>query len=373
MIPSDRVSILQMSRKKILNSSTTFKFRPYQYDICFVSNLHQDHNKQIANVLFLHFDFIFSNEAEHLKKLMADGLTNVLFLVDHGENPSSTTIEKQNIVGAVMFAVCQDRFVVIDLISVTKEFRFKGIAPFLIFLTQVFGSEKIKANHIDLAREPGSMETQTILCCSMELIPTYETYGFQITNEPLPEYKEGGKYQYIGERMNIELWDVGHERLNIMIIDHYVTRFINVLSKPDFKFETYFFKKKIQDKAWPWENLNVSNLMKKEFKDSMSTIEQYLKYRPSSTDDQKLLKSLEKEFSEERREERRIEDLDIQYYDDQFETLYSQYSIEMVRVRDHLESTCFKDGVFSANISTVFSAKYKTLDGNHKKNIIMII
>ena len=35
--------------------------------------------------------------------------------------------------------------------------------------------------------------------------------------------------------------------------------------------------------------------MRHECKDSMSTIEQDLKYRPSSTDDQKLLKSLEKE------------------------------------------------------------------------------
>ena len=79
------------------------------------------------------------------------------------------------------------------------------------------------------------------------------------------------------------------------------------------------------------------------------------------------LRKFEKEFREERREIRRIEDIDIQYYDNQFETLYSQYSIEIVTVRDFLGGTCFKDGVFSANISTVFSAKYKTLDGNHKK------
>ena len=52
VIQSDRVSILEMSKKKILNSSTRFKFRPYQYDICFVSNLHKDDNKQIAKVLF---------------------------------------------------------------------------------------------------------------------------------------------------------------------------------------------------------------------------------------------------------------------------------------------------------------------------------
>ena len=104
-----------------------------------------------------------------------------------------------------MFAVCQERFVVIDLISVIKEFRFKGIAPFLIFLTQVFGSEKIKANHIDLAREQGLMQIQTILCCSDQIISTYKTYGFHMSSEPLPSYKEGGEYQYIGERMNIEL------------------------------------------------------------------------------------------------------------------------------------------------------------------------
>ena len=69
-----------------------------------------------------------------------------------------------------MIAVCQERFVVIDLISVTKDLRFKGIAPFLIFLTQVFGSEKIKADHIDQAREQGSMQIQSIVCCSDELI-----------------------------------------------------------------------------------------------------------------------------------------------------------------------------------------------------------
>ena len=142
MITSDRQSIIQMSKKKILDSSPRFNFRPYQYDICFVSNLHKDDNKQIAKVLFQHFDSIFLTEADHIKTLMEDELTNVLFLIDHGANPSSTTIEKKNIVGAVLFVVCQDRFVVIDLISVNKEYRFKGIAPFLIFCTQVFGSEK---------------------------------------------------------------------------------------------------------------------------------------------------------------------------------------------------------------------------------------
>ena len=74
------------------------------------------------------------------------------------------------------------------------------------------------------------MQTQTILCCSGELISTYETYGFHMNNEPLHSYKEGGEYQYIGERMNIKLWGVGYKQLNIMIIDHYVTMFINVLS-----------------------------------------------------------------------------------------------------------------------------------------------
>ena len=74
----------------------------------------------------------------------------------------------------------------------------------------------------------------------MELIPTYETYGFQMTNLPLPSYKKGGEYQYIGERINIKLLDVGYKRLNIMIIDHYVTRLINVLSKPDLSLKLIF-------------------------------------------------------------------------------------------------------------------------------------
>ena len=74
------------------------------------------------------------------------------------------------------------------------------------------------------------METQTILCCNEKLISTYVTYGFHISNEPIPSYKTGGKYQYIGTRMNIDLWGTGLKRLHIMIIDHYVTRFINVLS-----------------------------------------------------------------------------------------------------------------------------------------------
>ena len=47
--------------------------------------------------------------------------------------------------------------------------------------------------------------------------------------------------------------------------------------------------------------MNVSLLMRNIFKDSMSTIEQDLKYRPSSTDDQKLLKSLEKDKNNEKR------------------------------------------------------------------------
>ena len=60
---------------------------------------------------------------------------------------------------------------------------------------------------------------------------------------------------------------------------------------------------------------------------------------PMTFEEKFELRPFEKEFREERREERRIEDIDIQFYDNQFETLYSQYSIEMVRVRDHLEST----------------------------------
>ena len=92
VIQSDRLSILEMSKKKILNSSTRFKFRPYQYDIYFVSNLHKEDNVQIEKVLFQHFDCIFQNKTEHIKTLMKDDLTNVLFLVDHGNDPTSTTI-----------------------------------------------------------------------------------------------------------------------------------------------------------------------------------------------------------------------------------------------------------------------------------------
>ena len=111
-----------------------------------------------------------------------------------------------------------------------------------------------------------------------------------MSNVLLPSYKEGGEYQYIGERMNIKLWGVGHKQLTIMIIDHYVTRFINVISKPDFEFETLFFNKKKRNKAWPWDNKNVSLLMRNKFECSMSTIEQDLMYRPSCTDHRKLLK-----------------------------------------------------------------------------------
>ena len=62
-----------------------------------------------------------------------------------------------------------------------------------------------------------------------------------MSNEPLPSYRKEDEYQYIGEMMNINIWDVEYKRLNIMTIDHYVTRFINVISKPDFEFETSFF------------------------------------------------------------------------------------------------------------------------------------
>ena len=72
-----------------------------------------------------------------------------------------------------------------------------------------------------------------------------------MNNEPLHSYKEEGEYQYIGERMNIKLWGVGYKQLNIMIIDHYVTRFINVLSKPDNEFETIVLNKKFQNRDWP--------------------------------------------------------------------------------------------------------------------------
>ena len=79
--------------------------------------------------------------------LLRDDFTNVLFLVDHGIEPKSNQIETENIVGAVMFAVYQEKYIVIDLISVTKEFRFKGSVPSLINLTQLFGFETIKADN----------------------------------------------------------------------------------------------------------------------------------------------------------------------------------------------------------------------------------
>ena len=40
-------------------------------------------------------------------------------------------------------------------------------------------------------------------------------------------------------------------------------------------------------------------------------------------------------------------------YDEEIESLYSKYQIEMVTVRDQLESTCFLDGVFLAKSSTL--------------------
>ena len=154
------------------------KYSNKTLEICILSFLLRFDTKQISRVLFEYFDYIFQNETDHIKKLLSDSLTNVLFLVDYGSETTSKEIEKENIVGTVMFAVCQERYIVIDLISVTKEFRFKGITPFLINLTQVFGSEKIKADHIDKAHDQGLMQAQTILCCSDVLISTYKTYGF---------------------------------------------------------------------------------------------------------------------------------------------------------------------------------------------------
>ena len=46
---------------------------------------------------------------------------------------------------------------------------------------------------------------------------------------------------------------------------------------------------------------------------------------PFDLEDIIKLRELENEIREERREARRIEDIDIQYYDDEFERLYSKY------------------------------------------------
>ena len=78
------------------------------------------------------------------------------------------------------------------------------------------------------------------------------------------------------------------------------------------------------------------------------------------------LREMETEIRKEIRKEKRIEDKEIQKHDDEIERLYSKYQIEMVTVRDQLESTCFLDDVFLANISTVFTAKYNALDVEHK-------
>ena len=79
------------------------------------------------------------------------------------------------------------------------------------------------------------------------------------------------------------------------------------------------------------------------------------------------LREMEKEIRKEIRKERRIEDKEIQKYDDEIKSLYSKYQIEMVTVRDQLESTCFLDDVFLANNSTLFTAKYNALDVEHKR------
>ena len=254
---TDRSIIVHASNIQ-LSENDQGKGKVFMYEFAWVTRLHEDGNKQIANVIYEFLNSNFEKEQRHIRELLKNSDTIVIMIVNNASDTSDTLTVK-NIVSLIMFGNEDVIGTCIDYIVTARPFTGLNFAPFLIHHAQLFGSKVIEQKTTSIKNN-----VTALLTCRRELIHYYKRIGFQ--EFAVDEFKNDQQFQKSVERLEVSLWnELDRSGLFVMRLNDLCPRLINYLSYFPIELEDEIYS---DDKSQPfskWSEVACSNEMSEQF------------------------------------------------------------------------------------------------------------
>ena len=261
--------------------------RKHVYEVCFINNIWEVQSVSIRKTVLQFFSQIFTTEVNHITSLLRTDQTFVLMIINRSLT-SSTLIEVEQIIAAVIFSADQIESICIDYLSAGLSYYSYGYGTLILHMAQVFAAE-YNLNHQKKGTSDTSDTQITYLTCTKKTHGYYLALGFKEMS--LADFFKNEAVAYVGKRINIIEWsnDPIDERLKIMYINGRIPRQINLVSVcHDFDIEHSLYDNSILEE---FNTIKPSKEVRDSLKNIYAPFIERIKLRPDTEDDLKTLQS----------------------------------------------------------------------------------